>query len=86
MPEAPRMPSIPTPVSGDINNLSEVVVAMKMALELMMGTRGSEPVARTFVTEATPKAMNTGDFWLQPNKKFLSCWTGANWQLLIGGP
>lgn len=86
MPEAPRLPTIPTPLKDDLDNRYDVLVALKMCVEMMMGTRGREPAARTFVQEDMPKAYNIGDFWLQPSKNYLSAWTGKTWTLLNGGP
>jgi hypothetical protein len=86
MPEAPRVPTIPTVMKDDLDNRYEALIAIKMAVEMMQGQRGGIPVARTFVQEDTPQAMNVGDFWVQPSKQHVSCWGGANWIALKGAP
>jgi hypothetical protein len=80
------MPAIPTPLREDLDSRHDVIVALKQCVEMLMGTVGRQPVARTFVQEEMPKAYNVGDFWLQPSKNYLSAWTGNTWTLLNGGP
>lgn len=86
MPEVPRMPTIPTVLKANPDNQYEVLVTLKMAVEMLMGTRGDIPVTRTFVQDSTPQAMNTGDLWIQTGNGHISYWNGANWQLTKAVP
>jgi hypothetical protein len=78
-----KMPSIPTPVKGSADSTQEVLLAMKQALELMMGTRGNQPVTRTFLQDDKPSAIAQGDLWITSNGR-ASYWSGRDWLLLQG--
>ena len=82
--QVPKMPSIPVPIKGDDQSTHETIMAMKQTLELMMGTRGSTPLARVFVQEDVPVPYSVGDLWVQPSTKRISCWTSIEWLLTVG--
>lgn len=82
----PNLPSIPTPVKGDINSHYDVLVALKQAAEHLMGTRGNEPVTRTFIQDDTPTAFVNGDMWYRTSTGKLSTWDGSGWRTIVGGP
>lgn len=76
----PKFPSIPTPIQGNPSSYQDALMAMKQALEMLMGTRGDQPATRTFVDTKTPQAVSKGDLWVEPNSGRLSYWTGRLWQ------
>jgi hypothetical protein len=82
----PDMPSIPTPIKGDANSVHDVLMEMKQAIEIMMGTRGNSPTTRTFVQEGTPTAFVVGDHWIQPSTGRMSYWSGSAWQFVRAVP
>jgi len=85
MPDAPKMPSIPMPAGKeDDATRYEAILALKMVVEMMMGTRGQEPVTRTFIGEKVPVAYNVGDQWIQPSSGKMSYWNGDSWHYVRG--
>ena len=78
-PTAPKMPSIPVPVRGNVDSIHETLMAMKQATEMMMGTRNDHPTTRTFVQNTMPHAYNVGDQWIVANTGKLNYWNGSQW-------
>lgn len=79
MPSSPQMPTIPTPLKDNLDNRYEVIVALKMVVEMMLGTRGDQPVNRVFVSNSQPTAYNTGDQWINQNTGQMKYWDGKSW-------
>jgi hypothetical protein len=73
------MPSIPLPTKQDTGTQFDAIMALKMAVEMMMGTRGSDPVSRTWVQPTQPTAFNSGDTWVNSDTGKLNYWTGSQW-------
>lgn len=75
-----RLPSIPQPDGSDASTLA-VLMALKQAVEWLLGSRDTVPTHRIFVQDATPVARTEGDLWItsQPTST-LSYWTGTAWQ------
>lgn len=86
MPEATQLPTIPTPLKDDMNQRYDVIVALKQAVEHLMGFRGNAPATRTFVQDDTPTAFVVGDQWFRTSTARLSVWDGKGWRLILGGP
>lgn len=86
MPEATKMPSIPVPVKDNLDSRFDCIMALKQAVEILMGTRGDQAVVRTFIQESTPDAFVNGDLWFKPSSARLSTWDGKGWRLIAGGP
>ena len=84
MPEPPKMPTIPVPVKGNADTVHETLTALKMVAEHLMGTRGGQPVTRTFVQEEMPVAHVVGDQWVQPGSGKMSYWNGNSWLFVRG--
>lgn len=83
-PKTPKMPSIPSPLMGNDQSMHEALMAMKAALEMLMGTRGVSPASRVFVNDKMPEAYSVGDLWVQPATSRLSYWNGSAWVLTVG--
>ena len=83
-PSPAKLPSIPTPVRGNLDSIHETLMAVKHATEQLMGTRNDHPVTRTFIQETTPFAYVTGDQWVQPSTAHISYWEGKAWRLTKG--
>lgn len=79
-----QLPAIPTPVKGNEDNAHDTLMAIKQAVEQLMGTVGAHPVTRTFVQEQIPRAYVIGDQWVQPSKGHVSYWDGVAWRLTRG--
>lgn len=87
MPDAPKMPTIPTPMKGNPDSVQDVLMNMKQALEILMGTRGDAPVTRTFFADKAPTAFVTGDQWIEINTGIMRYWNGGDWLYVkTGGP
>jgi hypothetical protein len=79
--QGPLMPSIPTPVKGNVDSMHDTMMAMKQAVEHLIGTRGAQPASRTFVQNTVPTAYNVGDHWVNSNNGKHSYWDGSKWLL-----
>jgi hypothetical protein len=86
MPEKTQMPSIPTPVKGNLDSVHDTLMEMKQTLEIMMGTRGNWPVTRTFVQDGAPTAFSTGDQWIDLNSGVMRYWNGEDWLFVRPAP
>lgn len=61
-------PSIPTP-QNNLDALYRSVMALKQAVEQIVGQRGAERMPCIFVQSDMPEADEDGDFWLQSGTK-----------------
>ena len=85
MASKPRLQSIPVPLLGNAQSVHDTLMAMKQAVEEMLGETGNAPVSRTFIQEATPTAIVVGDLWIQPSTTRISYWDGRGWRLTTIG-
>ena len=86
MPDAPKMPTIPTPIKGNEDSTQDVLMTMKQVLEILMGTRGDAPVTRTFFQDKAPTAFSTGDQWIEVNTGIMRYWNGGDWLYVKPSP
>lgn len=78
MPDPPKI-TIPIPVKGDTQSVHETLMNMKQAVEILLGTRGGQPVTRTFVQKDQPTAHNVGDLWIVEGTGKTAYWDGQRW-------
>jgi hypothetical protein len=72
-------PSIPTPTT-DTDSLQKTCMALKTAVEQIIGTRGGEHMPCIFVQATTPTEIDDGDFWLcNASKTTLSIAVNGKW-------
>jgi hypothetical protein len=84
--KVPDFPTIPFP-EENLGSLKGTCLALKQAVETLMGTRGDRPVTRVFVQDTTPTALAKGDFWVkQQPAAVLSYWNGDAWIILANAP
>jgi hypothetical protein len=78
----PRFPSIPVP-TNDVNGLYQTCMALKQAVDQMLGSTGTERMPHIHIRSDQPIIESDGDFWLSTGlSTTLNVSYGGKWHVI----
>lgn len=75
-------PAIPDPIQTT-DSMLETIRALKIAVELLIGVRGTVAPTKTYMQQGYPTAERIGDMWVNAyGDGKLYVWDGTNWSVV----